>query len=62
MAQEWPEEDYPTYANGPSYIISSDIANSVLSDFEKHNLRLFKMEGVSVGMWMEKENSKRPVE
>ncbi|KAL6534358.1 Hydroxyproline O-galactosyltransferase galt5 [Orobanche hederae] len=60
--EEWPEEDYPTYANGPGYIISSDIANSVLSDFEKHNLRLFKMEDVSVGMWVEKENSTRPVE
>ncbi|KAL6493597.1 hypothetical protein OROGR_032376 [Orobanche gracilis] len=59
---EWPEEDYPTYANGPGYIISSDIANSVLSDFEKHNLRLFKMEDVSVGMWVEKVNSTRPVE
>ncbi|KAK4394574.1 Hydroxyproline O-galactosyltransferase GALT6 [Sesamum angolense] len=60
--EEWPEEDYPPYANGPGYIISSDIANSVLSDFEKHKLRLFKMEDVSVGMWVEKFNSSRPVE
>ncbi|KAL6559448.1 Hydroxyproline O-galactosyltransferase galt6 [Orobanche gracilis] len=60
--EEWPEEDYPTYANGPGYIISSDIANSVLSDFEKHNLRLFKMEDVSVGMWVENVNRTRPVE
>ncbi|GFQ07841.1 probable beta-1 3-galactosyltransferase 19 [Phtheirospermum japonicum] len=60
--EEWPEEDYPAYANGPGYIISSDIANSVLSDFEKHKLRLFKMEDVSVGMWVEKVNSTRRVE
>ncbi|KAK4437128.1 Hydroxyproline O-galactosyltransferase GALT6 [Sesamum alatum] len=60
--EEWPEEDYPPYANGPGYIISSDIANSILSDFEKHKLRLFKMEDVSVGMWVEKFNSSRPVE
>ncbi|KAL3639550.1 Hydroxyproline O-galactosyltransferase galt6 [Castilleja foliolosa] len=60
--EEWPEEDYPAYANGPGYIISSDIANSVLLDFEKHKLRLFKMEDVSVGMWVEKVNSTRRVE
>ncbi|GKF22695.1 hydroxyproline O-galactosyltransferase GALT6-like protein, partial [Tanacetum coccineum] len=24
--EEWPEEDYPPYDNGPGYIISSDIA------------------------------------
>ncbi|KAI3454600.1 hypothetical protein Pfo_011263 [Paulownia fortunei] len=60
--EEWPEEDYPPYANGPGYIISSDIANSILSDFENHKLRLFKMEDVSVGMWVEKVNSSRPVE
>ncbi|KAK6123458.1 hypothetical protein DH2020_042794 [Rehmannia glutinosa] len=62
FVREWPEEDYPPYANGPGYIISSDIANSILSDFEKHKLRLFKMEDVSVGMWVEKVNSTKPVE
>ncbi|KAG8379084.1 hypothetical protein BUALT_Bualt07G0051400 [Buddleja alternifolia] len=60
--EEWPEEAYPPYANGPGYIISSDIANFILSDFENHKLRLFKMEDVSVGMWVEKVNSTRPVE
>ncbi|KAL3819343.1 hypothetical protein ACJIZ3_005248 [Penstemon smallii] len=60
--EEWPEEAYPPYANGPGYIISSDIANFILSDFEKHKLRLFKMEDVSMGMWVEKVNSTRPVE
>ncbi|EYU35907.1 hypothetical protein ABFS82_09G031800 [Erythranthe guttata] len=60
--EEWPEEDYPPYANGPGYIISSDIANSVLLDFEKQKLRLFKMEDVSMGMWVEKVNSTRRVE
>ncbi|XP_073016496.1 hydroxyproline O-galactosyltransferase GALT6-like [Primulina eburnea] len=60
--EEWPEEEYPPYANGPGYIISSDIASLVLSDFEKHKLRLFKMEDVSMGMWVQKVNSSRPVE
>lgn len=60
--EEWPEEDYPPYANGPGYIISSDIANFVVSEFEKHKLRLFKMEDVSMGMWVEQFNSTTPVE
>lgn len=38
--QEWPEEDYPPYANGPGYILSSDIAQFIVSEFEKHKLRV----------------------
>ncbi|XP_044490248.1 hydroxyproline O-galactosyltransferase GALT6-like [Mangifera indica] len=60
--EEWPEEDYPPYANGPGYIVSSDIAHFIVNDFEKHMLRLFKMEDVSMGMWVEKFNSTKPVE
>lgn len=60
--EEWPEEDYPPYANGPGYIVSSDIAQFIVADFEKHKLRLFKMEDVSMGMWVEKFNSSKPVE
>ncbi|XP_042499168.1 hydroxyproline O-galactosyltransferase GALT6-like [Macadamia integrifolia] len=59
--EEWPEEDYPPYANGPGYIVSSDIAHFVVSEFENHKLRLFKMEDVSMGMWVEQFNSSRPV-
>jgi len=59
--EEWPEEDYPIYANGPGYVISSDIADAVLSEFLNHKLRLFKMEDVSMGMWVERFNSTRPV-
>ncbi|KAL9227399.1 hypothetical protein vseg_003090 [Gypsophila vaccaria] len=60
--EEWPEEDYPPYANGPGYILSSDIAHFIVAEFEKHRLRLFKMEDVSMGMWVEHFNSTRPVE
>jgi hypothetical protein len=38
--QEWPEEDYPPYANGPGYILSYDIAHYIVSEFEKHKLRV----------------------
>ncbi|XP_050223764.1 hydroxyproline O-galactosyltransferase GALT6 [Mercurialis annua] len=60
--EEWPEEDYPPYANGPGYILSSDIARFIVSEFERHKLRLFKMEDVSMGMWVEQFNSSKPVE
>ncbi|CAN1852591.1 Hydroxyproline O-galactosyltransferase GALT6 [Linum perenne] len=60
--EEWPEEEYPPYANGPGYIVSSDIAEFVVSEFEDHKLRLFKMEDVSMGMWVEKFNTTKPVE
>ncbi|KAK6931159.1 Galectin, carbohydrate recognition domain [Dillenia turbinata] len=60
--EEWPEQVYPPYANGPGYIVSSDIAEFIISEFENHRLRLFKMEDVSMGMWVEKFNVSRPVE
>lgn len=60
--EEWPEEDYPPYANGPGYILSSDVARFVVSEFERHKLRLFKMEDVSMGMWVEQFNKTKPVE
>ncbi|KAF3493998.1 hypothetical protein DY000_02055417 [Brassica cretica] len=58
---EWPEEYYPPYANGPGYILSYDIAKFIVDDFEQQRLRLFKMEDVSMGMWVEKFNETRPV-
>ncbi|CAK8561570.1 unnamed protein product [Lathyrus sativus] len=60
--EEWTEEEYPTYANGPGYVISSDIAQSIVSNFEEHRLKLFKMEDVSMGMWVEQFNKSKPVE
>jgi hypothetical protein len=39
-SQEWPEEEYPVYANGPGYVISSDIAAFVLSAFRNKTLRV----------------------
>lgn len=38
--QEWPEEDYPPYANGPGYILSTDIARFIVKEFEQHKLRV----------------------
>lgn len=60
--EEWPGEVYPPYADGAGYIISLDIARFIMMEFDKGRLRLFKMEDVSMGMWVEQFNSSRPVE
>ncbi|XP_011620767.1 hydroxyproline O-galactosyltransferase GALT2 [Amborella trichopoda] len=60
--EEWLEEVYPPYANGPGYIISSDIARFIVSQHANHSLRLFKMEDVSMGMWVEEFNITYPVQ
>ncbi|XP_074575004.1 hydroxyproline O-galactosyltransferase GALT2-like [Curcuma longa] len=60
--EEWPEEVYPPYANGPGYIISSDIAKFVVSQHANQSLRLFKMEDVSMGMWVEEFNTTTSVQ
>lgn len=38
--QEWVEEEYPIYANGPGYIVSADIAQFIVSEFEKRKLKV----------------------
>ncbi|CAK9149074.1 unnamed protein product [Ilex paraguariensis] len=60
--EEWPEDIYPPYANGPGYIISSDIAKYIVSQHVSQSLRLFKMEDVSMGMWVEQFNSSQLVQ
>nr|KYP65949.1 putative beta-1,3-galactosyltransferase 17 [Cajanus cajan] len=60
--EEWVGKEYPIYANGPGYLISADIAQFVVYEFEKRRLKLFKMEDVSMGMWVEQFNNSGPVE
>lgn len=59
--EEWPEEDYPPYANGPGYIITRDIATFIVSEHKNNTLRLFKMEDVSMGMWVVQYNLRHQV-
>ncbi|KAJ4981493.1 hypothetical protein NE237_032330 [Protea cynaroides] len=60
--EEWPEDVYPPYANGPGYVISSDIASFIVSQHANQSLRLFKMEDVSMALWVEQVNSTRAVQ
>nr|ACF84612.1 unknown [Zea mays] len=57
--EEWPREEYPPYADGAGYVVSSDIANFVASGMENGRLNLFKMEDVSMGMWVGQFNFNR---
>ncbi|CAM8890719.1 unnamed protein product [Rhodiola kirilowii] len=59
--EEWPSAVYPPYANGPGYIISSDIAKYIVGQHRSRSLKLFKMEDVSMGMWVQQFNSSTPV-
>ncbi|XP_056158572.1 hydroxyproline O-galactosyltransferase GALT2 [Syzygium oleosum] len=60
--EEWSGDIYPPYANGPGYVISSDIAKFIVSQHRNRSLRLFKMEDVSMGIWVEQFNSSVPVQ
>ncbi|KAF8413531.1 hypothetical protein HHK36_001522 [Tetracentron sinense] len=60
--EEWPDDVYPPYANGPGYIISGDIARFIVKQHANQSLRLFKMEDVSMGMWVEQYNSSTTVQ
>jgi hypothetical protein len=89
LPQEWPEDIYPPYANGPGYVISGDIGKFIVSQHANQSLRvslcwfllqitfhinlnswctnrpvlqLFKMEDVSMGLWVEKFNATKPVQ
>lgn len=53
-AEEWPHESYPPWAHGPGYIISRDIAKFIVQAHQKRDLKLFKLEDVSMGIWIKK--------
>ncbi|KAF8029021.1 hypothetical protein BT93_E1636 [Corymbia citriodora subsp. variegata] len=57
--EEWSEEIYPLYANGPGYVIASDIAKFIVS---QHRNRSLRMEDVSMVIWVEQFHSSVPVQ
>lgn len=38
--KEWREENYPPWAHGPGYVVSSDIAKSVSQRYKKGSLKV----------------------
>lgn len=51
--EEWPEEKYPPWAHGPGYVVSQDIAKEINSWYEKSHLKMFKLEDVAMGIWID---------
>ncbi|KAK9075623.1 hypothetical protein SSX86_003949 [Deinandra increscens subsp. villosa] len=51
--EEWPNDSYPPWAHGPGYVISRDIAKFIVRGHHERNLKLFKLEDVAVGIWIE---------
>ncbi|KAL0857994.1 hypothetical protein Bca101_063148 [Brassica carinata] len=54
--EEWPLGSYPPWAHGPGYIISQDIAKFVVKGHRERDLRLFKLEDVAMGIWIQQFN------
>ncbi|XP_010464217.1 PREDICTED: hydroxyproline O-galactosyltransferase GALT3-like [Camelina sativa] len=54
--EEWPLDSYPPWAHGPGYIISHDIAKFVVKGHRQRDLRLFKLEDVAMGIWIQQFN------
>ncbi|KAI5059483.1 hypothetical protein GOP47_0025802 [Adiantum capillus-veneris] len=57
-AEEWPHPSYPPWAHGPGYIISRDIASYIVQGHKDRSLKLFKLEDVSMGIWIEEYKKK----
>lgn len=51
--EEWPYNFYPPWAHGPGYIVSKDIAKFVVQRHQEKQLKLFKLEDVAMGIWIE---------
>mgnify|MGYP006973828992 FL=1 len=51
MIQEWPDEAYPTYANGAGYIISTNISRFVVSEKRQRTLEVFSLKVLSLSLF-----------
>ncbi|CAN8260271.1 unnamed protein product [Cochlearia groenlandica] len=56
FAKEWSFDSYPPWAHGPGYIISQDIAKFVVKGHRQRDLKLFKLEDVAMGIWIQQYN------
>lgn len=52
--EEWPKDSFPPWAHGPGYIVSRDIAKYIVRGHQERDLKLFKLEDVAMGIWIEK--------
>ncbi|KAI3834069.1 hypothetical protein MKX03_035865 [Papaver bracteatum] len=51
--EEWPHSLYPPWAHGPGYVLSRDIAKFIVQGHQERYLKLFKLEDVAMGIWID---------
>lgn len=51
--EEWAEDKYPPWAHGPGYVVSNDIAKEAYKRHKKGQLKMFKLEDVAMGIWID---------
>lgn len=51
--EEWSDEKYPPWAHGPGYVVSRDIAKAVYKQYKKGKLKMFRLEDVAMGIWID---------
>ncbi|XP_078163476.1 beta-1,3-galactosyltransferase GALT1-like [Carex rostrata] len=51
--EEWKEANYPPWAHGPGYVVSHDIAKIVHEQHKSGSLKMFKLEDVAMGIWVD---------
>lgn len=51
--EEWAEDKYPPWAHGPGYVVSSDIAKEAYKRHKDGQLKMFKLEDVAMGIWID---------
>ncbi|XP_052186141.1 beta-1,3-galactosyltransferase GALT1-like [Diospyros lotus] len=52
-SEEYAGQRYPPWAHGPGYVVSQDIAKAVYKKSEDGHLKMFKLEDVAMGIWIE---------
>ncbi|CAN1187828.1 Beta-1,3-galactosyltransferase GALT1 [Linum perenne] len=51
-SEEWRDDKYPPWAHGPGYVVSRDIAKTVYEKYTDGHLKMFKLEDVAMGIWI----------
>lgn len=51
--EDYAESSYPTFAHGPGYAVSRDVAEYVSVEDKKHDLKVLKLEDISMATWVD---------
>ena len=57
--EEYARDSYPPFAHGPGYVVSADIADFAARGVETGALSVFKLEDISMALWVEAFGAQR---